>query len=126
MASGTIQPALELVAILGKCRAHGALGGFAIGPGGSGGNVAFVTQAHPKLLIGSTNVLAQGMSSGGLVSGEIARCSVFWRSDSGSSGRALDVGWLASAGTLACQACHHNQQACRKHVPDRDRSLLSH
>lgn len=72
MASLAIEPALNLVVILGKGDPHGVLRGLAVGPCGGRGNLALAAQTPAEFIVSATDVLAQGVASGRLVLREVA------------------------------------------------------
>src|ERR1019366_2187860 len=72
MSTGAAEPALDSVLRFCDRRAHGMLGGRAVGVGRRAGNVGFPFQALAQLLIGLSNMLAQNVPAGGLVLAEVA------------------------------------------------------
>jgi hypothetical protein len=59
MSPGSVQPAVNFVAILLEGEAHGTFGGLAIGPRGCGADVALVTKAVAKFIIAAADVFAE-------------------------------------------------------------------
>jgi hypothetical protein len=57
MSARTTEPAVDLVAVLFDRGPHGALGRFAIGPGGRGNDIVLMTESLSKVIIGSPYVL---------------------------------------------------------------------
>jgi hypothetical protein len=72
MAAFAIQPALDLSAVLFEPGSDCMFRGVPIGPGGGGGDVALVTKAFAKLIIGASDMLAEGMASGRFILRQIA------------------------------------------------------
>lgn len=73
VAAFAAQPAIDLGATLFDRDSHSPLGRFTIGPGGGSGNIAFVTQALAKLIVGAADMLAKRVAPGGLVLQQVTR-----------------------------------------------------
>jgi len=70
---GTVEPALNAVLILRDGSADGVLGGSAVGVGGRAGDITLALQPLAKFVIGPADMLAEDVSTGRFVLGEVAR-----------------------------------------------------
>jgi len=69
----TAQPTIDGLAIPLERIAHGGFGGGAIDPGRGGADIALAAETLAEFVVGTADVLAEGVAAGRFVLGEIAR-----------------------------------------------------
>jgi hypothetical protein len=72
MPAFALEPALDLGVLLGNRGADGNLSGVAIIPGGRRGDVALTIEPLAELVVGASDMLAEGMPASGFVLREVA------------------------------------------------------
>ena len=117
-----IEPPLDLVVVVCESDSDGMFGGFAIGPGGCGRDVALAAEALAEFVIGSPDVLAQRVATSRFVLRKIAR---------GGRGKALLIlaarerACAAGLGGLASPGCHQNQEKGGRGNPENEKCFTS-
>lgn len=104
------EPARYFLVLLGNGGSDSDFGARTVVPGGSGGNVVLTSEAFAQFIVGTANMLAEGMASRSLVLRKIAR-NAPRRVRLRTRGKRTGAEWLSAGGRLQAVMSTANTRA---------------